>query len=365
MWRSRITALLLLLFRVKSACDNRCSGHGSCVAGICSCYDNWGLGNSHEDGDCSDRVCPFERSWINTPDENGNRHGYLECSGKGICDRSTGECDCFPGFEGKACQRTACPSGCSGHGRCQFIEDIGYGNVEFDYDHDQFTQTLHSFDYFYWDKGKSRACVCDPGYTEYDCSKRLCPQGNDVMVFYADDEVVVKYQTQLLHFVTGLADATTLTDLDGKTFAFTFKTRLNESFTTLPIVFDSSDLSAMEFSISSALNHLPNGVITAVDVSVSKFGPSNKGLLIAIQFSGSATEGPQYLLTVEDQACADGCTPQLTGIDVLKGNVTTVVQPDYGNYECGRRGRCDYQTGICQCFSGYTGPSCGTVTSLR
>lgn len=180
-----------------------------------------------------------------------------------------------------------------------------------------------------------------------------------------DYPILVRYQTQLIHIITGLTDVATLSDLDGRTFALTFTTRLNETFTTQPIVFDSSDLNTMEFHISRALNHLPNGVITSVDVSVTKIGASDKGLLIAIQFSGEATEGPQFLLTLEDQYCGDGCTPQLTGIDVRLGNVTTVVESDYGNYECGRRGRCDYGTGICQCFAGYTGPSCGTVTSLR
>jgi hypothetical protein len=366
---SLLIFLILNLQRtVESAsCPNSCSGHGSCIAGTCSCYDNWGLGNSHEDGDCSDRICPFGRSWVDFPDANGTHHKYLECSGKGICDRKKGECNCFDGFEGKSCRRTTCPGDCSGHGRCQFIESLGYGNVEFDYNHDQFTQALHLFDYYGWDKGKSRACVCDPGYTEYDCSKRLCPQGNDVMVYRSDsdNDVVIKYQTQLLHLITGLSDVSTLSDLDGETFALTFKTRLNESFTTQPIVFDSSDLSTMEFHISRALKHLPNGVITDVDVSVSKFGSTDQGLLIVIQFSGVATEGPQFLLTLEDQFCGDGCTPKLSGIDVRKGNVTTVVESDYGNYECGRRGRCDYATGICQCFDGYTGPSCSTVTSLR
>jgi hypothetical protein len=42
----------------------------------------------------------------------------VECSNKGICDRKSGLCDCFTGYEGVACQRSMCPDNCNGRGIC-------------------------------------------------------------------------------------------------------------------------------------------------------------------------------------------------------------------------------------------------------
>jgi len=68
MLKSIITFLSLLAV-VQSACDNGCSGHGECqLHGVCKCHDNWGVGLSHLSGDCSERICPFELAWVDTPD---------------------------------------------------------------------------------------------------------------------------------------------------------------------------------------------------------------------------------------------------------------------------------------------------------
>ena len=52
--------------------------------------------------------------WANPVDSQGHilantAHEYMECSNKGICDRSRGVCECFSGYEGSACQRASCP----------------------------------------------------------------------------------------------------------------------------------------------------------------------------------------------------------------------------------------------------------------
>jgi len=115
--------------------------------------------------------------------------------------------------------------------------------------------------------------------------------------------------------------------------------------------------------VESALEELPNRVIDNVDVHSSVF---QSRLFLHISFVGEYVQGPQNLLTVLDISCRDGCTPQLTGLElqVATQNITEVLEADFNSYECGRRGKCDYTTGLCSCFAGYTGLSCSTISCL-
>jgi len=130
----RVFITLSLLAIAASSCDNSCSGHGVCLDnGVCECYEGWGMGLSYDSGDCSQRICPFEYAWVDTPDRIGDHHKYVECSAKGICNRDSGECECFPGYEGKACARTTCPNDCSGHGQCVYLDNEPFKTVIGDY----------------------------------------------------------------------------------------------------------------------------------------------------------------------------------------------------------------------------------------
>jgi len=51
-------------------------------------------------------------------------HFYMECSNQGLCDRGTGECECFDGYSGIDCGSTTCPNDCSGNGRCMTIAEM-------------------------------------------------------------------------------------------------------------------------------------------------------------------------------------------------------------------------------------------------
>jgi hypothetical protein len=358
--------LTFLASNVWAACDNNCSGHGTCSTDdVCRCYDNWGVGLSHDSGDCSDRICPFELAWVDNPNKAGSFHKYAECSNRGICNRDSGECVCFDGYEGKACQRTACPNDCSGHGTCEYIEDMSYAATWNDYSARDFMSDAVTFPYRNWDNRKIRGCVCDSTYGDVDCSKRMCPYGNDILDVRDNLLLSLKYQVQTLAFAPSVSQGSSLRK---KTFALTFQSRLNETYTTIPIVFDDQDLHDFVRDIQLALLNLPNRVIDGVTVTA---GNTVDGFVrVNVTFTGNAVQGPQHLLVVEDYECGAGCTPRLDGLDVqtrylmFHSNVSEARLADYNSYECGRRGKCDYATGLCQCFTGYTGDNCNTLTTL-
>lgn len=204
--------LVAFVASVHARCNNDCSGNGICNAGsVCECELNF-IGN-----DCSDRLCLYGKAFIDSPlgNLNGDKyvdtdqqiwlgrsnglvgeqyppeyalaradnkqawneaHFYQECSNKGICDRTTGQCACFPGFEGEGCRRITCPNSCSGHGQCV-------------------SMSVMNADYAAWDEKKTVMCTCDPGYTGADCSLRKCASGVDpISTVYTHTESVYKVE---------------------------------------------------------------------------------------------------------------------------------------------------------------------------
>jgi len=418
---TRIVLALSLLGVASAVCPNQCSGHGTCGADdVCTCYQNWGMADE-EGGDCSEMNCPFEFAWVDTPDDSGRFHKYMECSGKGLCDRSTGECECFDGYTGKGCQRMTCPNDCSGHGTCEYIEELTFGSVPGQYWGGFRTASAaasntvaYGYDGLYttaktfasnaaelWDSHKSMACVCDAGWIDVDCSRRMCPKANDVMDERLNIADAFKYQIQNITLYAAGTDGngtdSNIQEFYDKTFALTFTSTLNESFTTIPLKVQNSNTGGASMStpthvenalandIEVALQALPNKVVTNVNANVSfgyefrladqaKWAGEEVAFLhVDVEFVGASTMGPQNLLTVEANKCGIGCTPKLTGMNLVsvseaRNNIISFVTQkqaaDYNNYECGRRGKCDYSTGECECFEGYMGDRCQTQTAL-
>jgi len=151
-------------------CPNGCSGHGKCGANdICACHQNW------QGADCSLRTCPFERAFVDTAFRANDAHYYAECANKGLCDRKTGECSCFDGYEGKGCQRSTCPNACSGHGTCEFVDELANDSE------DRRVAGVAGLSYgaSNWDWQKIQGCKCDLGFEGADCSERVCAMGDD------------------------------------------------------------------------------------------------------------------------------------------------------------------------------------------
>lgn len=271
---------LVALSYVSAECPNACSAHGKCGAyDMCTCFRNWMA------ADCSERVCQFNLAHVDSPKGDldsssgalsgpsttvvtnsflypygtqeqfpnminskgtvltNTAHYYEECSNKGICDRSTGTCACFPGYEGSSCQRASCPSSngltCNGHGTCETIQNLAnseWGNI-----------------YELWDKDTTMGCLCDGGYTGPDCSEKVCKYGVDPL--YADDYQNVRYANFTYQIYTQ-QNAT----LYGN-YSIKFTDRTGEDWET-----DAIDINANCDDITNALEALPNNVIPAGSV---------------------------------------------------------------------------------------------------
>merc|ERR1719197_355350 len=227
-----------------ASCPNKCSGHGACnLFDKCACQPNW------SGADCSARKCAYGLSWVATADIDnapaggslGGRHAYTECSSKGICDASSGECQCFDGYEGKGCRRQSCPNGCSGHGRCVYNRGVSgdyltASTTHGDDNHAKFTSQT-------WDTDKSRQCACDRGWEGYDCSSRVCPKGDDPLTDCDTRREKDDVQLVLIEAVGGNGqDKSANFKSQSNFFTLTFTDMFGGNYTTHPIQLnDNSD----------------------------------------------------------------------------------------------------------------------------
>ena len=207
MGATAITTTMAITIDANCGTVGGCSGHGTCntVTNKCTCIDGWGGPNDiwaqPLSPFCDERTCPPGRAWVDVPTSATKAHALAECSNQGICDRSSGKCECFEPFVGPACDKTECPNDCSGHGRCVNMRDMARmsnalpltcNDVYYEGYEDEHT----------WDSTMLFGCVCDSKWTVgfgdgerqlaewhgYDCSKRRCPGGNDPVTHHNDSD---------------------------------------------------------------------------------------------------------------------------------------------------------------------------------
>jgi len=338
----KLSILCSWLIYLRAECPNSCSGHGKCGAfDACECYKNW-MGN-----DCSMRICQFGRAVVDTPkgDLNGNggalsgpdttvipynsmyyygtteqfpnmadtsgkilsntAHDYYECSNAGICDRTTGQCVCFPGYSGSSCSRYACPTTANGEcnavGTCETIATIASLDNENVYE--------------LWDKKASQGCVCDPGYYGPDCSLAECKYGVDPL--YSNNDASVRYS----NFTYEIFTATTATVTGNYSLKFTDK--FGKIWQTGPI-----DIAADCDTITSALELLPNVIIPQNSVQCQQYAtgspseitasdiPITTGVALAAKYTIAFSGNPGYLKQIQINKYLNGIRPTLYSSEV-------------------------------------------------
>jgi hypothetical protein len=211
---------------------NACGGRGhrnqssplGVGSGECICF------SGSYGPNCQYKYCPFGKSLTPIPKIDHERNmPSAECSNTGICNAYTGKCDCRIGFEGRACERLACPkigyddgaaqgdkltigSGtdlyslnfirslnkvpqCSGHGLCTTMREAGSKfNGE--------SLVKPPVVYNQWDADIIQGCICDEGWYGVDCSLQRCPLGRDPLSTetYKNEEFILQCQADVGYF---------------------------------------------------------------------------------------------------------------------------------------------------------------------
>lgn len=299
-----------------------------------------------------------------------NQHAYRECGGRGLCDRTTGECKCFPSFTGEGCRRTTCPNDCSGHGQCRTDANSFYylgqtPKVPYGSNIPAYSRAAGAATWgIHWPWLKYQQCHCDAGYEGDDCSLRQCPKGDDPETDCKDDR---GNDVQLLKC-----------DLNGGVkkgfFQLRFIDQFGGEYDTRPILIDTDTMSAEDNanSVQDALEALPNFAIPEVEVDVKQTTKAKPE--ITVTFMDGHNTGKQSLLQVISKAgCESGSQP-LFRVDSknANGDITCTVTredpiPAFSKYResatCSNRGICDQSTGLCNCFDGYFGLACDHVNT--
>jgi hypothetical protein len=366
----RIFAIAAAMASVALAeCPGGCSGNGVCgPRDMCTCFKNF-MGN-----DCALRVCPFGYAHVDTPkgDINMDRsvntagtilansqmypggtyewtnpaaaaqeaHFYMECSNEGICDRATGLCVCYPGYEGSACQRAKCPNACNNRGVCKSMAQVAAnGDRELSITGNPRGNVKTA--YTLWDADKGYQCVCDPGFEGPDCSKRSCKVGVDPLYEAAGYPI---YETfNIVAMATLDAEADTI-DSTKSWIQLRVYDHEGESYLTPRIAVSSDAANVGGTTFTKAFQALPNKVFSSITCS-SRFVDAatdvtkEDGFYVTCQYTDNP--GPHRLPQVAASAFVSGAVAALTAsrayvtADIRRGEsvdlCATALSPVYAS----------------------------------
>jgi hypothetical protein len=289
-------------------------------------------------------------------------HFYRECSNKGTCNRGSGTCECYAGYEGEGCSRTTCPNECSGHGTCVRPIDID----------DQ---------YVAWDAYKTQSCRCDSGYHGPDCSLRSCPSGDDPISRINDRNEIQTFtlaQRARAFDIAG-AGGKALDSVGsagaGLFIALDFTDEFGDHWVTKSVDLTSTETGHpaagedIAERFEDALEALPNNVLEDVEVHATR---DANVIAVAVTFLHNSGDipmlGARYRFSAStDTDAANGVWTENTTTGGFDGTNIAIVETVAGNKEnvsCSNRGLCDTGSGLCKCFAGYTDYDCSRQNAL-
>ena len=317
-------------------CPNSCSRNGICnPLGICECA------NGFDGGDCSLRTCPTGNAFFDAPEIDDVAYLKTTCSGRGLCNHKTGDCECEESFSGIACERTKCKNNCSNRGKCMSMRQLA--------DTTRSRDSLQ-FSYDIWDADKIYGCQCDEGFTGYDCSIRVCPVGDDPLTTSENNDEI-----QLLRcWASSSSGGQLVLYFDGKP-----STAIPVASTAMELKFALQSIPSIndiKVSYTSGTTLCRNDLFDNIVYITFTHNPGPLPPLVAETYDMDPSS------VVEVAASPSfGLLTDHTGTDhySVKGNKEAE--------ECSNRGICDQETGTCQCFDTngdfYAGNDCSVVVT--
>jgi len=259
-------------------------------------------------------------------------------------------------------------------------------------------QGINKYNSQFWDQARSQQCVCDRGFTGFDCSERVCPYGDNPRTSCAEgsaDDFQLVYMS---------------VDSANKDDFFTLKLRdaLGGTYTTRPINAHKCNTFGSCNEVQYALMELPNFAVPEVEVDLLNLGLAAGEQAFLIHFKDSANAGKQSTLECEPVANpnVDGAAPKynpvkacyvfhagvpewynpddtlktfkLNGVSVTQAKVLSketllhelgsgaqdvLKEQKYKEFlPCSGRGTCNKDTGVCKCGEGAAGQGCRVST---
>jgi hypothetical protein len=306
---------------VRGNCPNSCSGHGYCGKTLqCTCH------RGYYGADCSERSCPAGGAWFGlTSTVDGVHSMETECSNAGNCDRGSGKCNCYGAFEGRACERMGCHKNCNGNGVCISLREAAVLKDDL--------HLFYSTTYSLWDADKIYGCICDQGYTGYDCSIRTCIKGHDY--FSNFDTYVDEVQAFKCHQNSGAG-----------TFKIKFRGQTSASVSTATTAADMA-------TILKAMPSIDDVIVT--DNNGATSGAICRSSSNTWDFKVTFTRQHGNVPTLEILHSTVSPSLEYVSSSSITGTKTYEV--------CNNRGLCDESTGLCKCDTSF-GSSNGKGTNV-